>query len=345
VRSRTLEYGRLADELHIIVFAKRALGFREESFPPNIFLYPTNARTRWGYVPRAILWALKLRRRGVHIDVVTAQDPFETGFAAFFIARILHAKLHLQIHTDFMSPYFAKESFANRIRVMIAKFLIPHANAIRVVSLRIKASLSSVSGQLSSVSVLPIFVDRVAASRDQKHYPQFDHVLLVAARLAPEKNIALTFEAMRSVVESYPKTGLVIVGEGPEEARLKKLAVQLGFEKNVVFEGWQEDLSQYYQVADALVVSSLYEGYGMVAVEALGAGCPVVMTDVGCAGEVVRHGENGLVVPVGDREALARAIKRIVSGGVKLEAKPPTLPTKEEYLAAYRASWEDALRQ
>ena len=65
------------------------------------------------------------------IDVVTTQDPFECGLAGFLIARIFRARLHIQIHTDVMSPYFANESTLNRVRVLIAKFLIPRASGIR----------------------------------------------------------------------------------------------------------------------------------------------------------------------------------------------------------------------
>ena len=150
VRSRLLDYGRLVEELHIIVFAKKSYGFKNESFPPNIFLYPTNTRTRLGYILRAIVIAYEIKRSGISIDVVSAQDPFETGLIAFLISRILRAKLHLQIHTDVMSPYFKKESLMNRVRVLFATFLIPRANAIRVVSERIKNSLTTNNYQLST---------------------------------------------------------------------------------------------------------------------------------------------------------------------------------------------------
>lgn len=350
VRSRTLEYGRLVDGLHIIVFAKRSLGFRTESFPPNIFLYPTNAHTRWGYVPHAILEARKLKRRGVHIDVVTTQDPFEAGLAGFFIARLFGAKLHVQIHTDFMSPYFAKESFINRLRFIVAKFLLPRVDAVRVVSERIKKSLVSIVKPITPVTVLPIFVnvdkphDTSSETMLKKKYPQFEFHIVMASRLSLEKNIPLALEAMNEVIGKHSKVGLIIVGSGPEEESLKGLVQKLGLVKNVMFEGWQEDPSQYFHTADAFLLTSNYEGYGMVVVEALAAGCPVVMTDVGCAGEVVQNGENGLVVPVGDREALVRAITRVVTSGVKFNVAPPELLTKEEYLAAYKKSWEDAVR-
>ena len=349
VRARLLEYGGLVDELHVIVFTKRALGFCEETIPPNIFLYSTNAWTRFGYVYHAIICALALKRRGVSIDVVTTQDPFECGLAGFLIAHIFRARLHIQIHTDVMSPYFANESILNRVRVFFAKFLIPRADAIRVVSERIKNSLTHNTYNLTPVSVLPILVEipeHASVSKEydlKKKYPQFDFHMLIVARLAREKNIGSVIEAMRSVVATYPKTGLVIVGEGPLLEYLKLKTKNYNLQSSVIFEGWQDNLFSYYKTADILVLPSLYEGYGMVAVEALLSGCPVIMTAVGCAGDVVRDRENGLVVPVGDTPALAHAIECVVSGKVKLVAKPSKLPTKEEYLMAYKKSWESAL--
>ncbi|MGB2580752.1 MAG: glycosyltransferase, partial [Minisyncoccia bacterium] len=205
VRSRLLDYGRLADELHVIVFAKKALGFQDEVIQPNIFLYSTNSLGKFFHIPHAILCALKLKRRGVAIDVVTTQDPFEAGLAGYIIARILKARLHIQIHTDVMSSYFAHESILNQARVILAKFLIPHANAIRVVSERIKNSLSTFNIQHSIITVLPILTEtknRPHAFDLKKKYPQFDFHILVASRLSREKNIGSAVESMRSVVSA-----------------------------------------------------------------------------------------------------------------------------------------------
>lgn len=355
VRSRLLDYGRLVEELHVIVFAKKSLKFQDEIIQPNIFLYSANSLGKIFHIPYAILCALKLKRSGVLIDVVTTQDPFEAGLAGYIVARIFNARLHIQIHTDVMSSYFARESILNQSRVLLAKFLIPHANAIRVVSERIKNSLSTFEIQPSAITVLPIFVDTRATGEKteidlKKKYPQFDSYILVASRLSREKNIGSAIEAIQPVVVSHPKTGLIIVGSGPEEVKLKKRVAQLGLEKNVIFDGWQDDLSGYYKTADVFVLSSYYEGYGMTVVEALSNGCPVVMTDVGCAGYIVKDHQNGLIVPVGDTKALAHALGEVISGKLKFDVKSTVSPktvlgeTKEEYLTAYKKSWEDALK-
>lgn len=349
VRSRTLAYGRLVDELHIVVYAKRSLGFSNEVFPPNIFLYPTNTRTRFGYIVGALRHVYALKRRGMHIDVVTAQDPFEIGIAAFFAARILGAKLHLQVHTDFLSSHFSN-SFSNRARVFLARFLIPRARALRVVSERIRQSLVGMVRAGVPVTVLPILVtpgtDALAQDGQdlKKKYPQFDFCVLMASRLVDEKNIPMALMAMQEIVRMHPRVGLVVCGEGPLRGRLEALVCEMNLSDHVVFEGWCENPRAYMQTADLFLLTSNFEGYAMSVVEALLSGCPVVMTDVGCAGEVVQDGVNGIVVPVGDVQAVVRAVDEIVSGQKVLTPKiSQHLPREQEYLSAYRGSWEDAL--
>lgn len=350
VAARMRLYGGLVEELHVIVTAKRSLGFTDTKLSSEVFLYPTNALMRAGHIVRALRIARTLARRGKKFDVVTAQDPFELGLAAFLIARMLHARLHLQIHTDFMSPYFMQGSFMNRMRVPLAKFLIRRADAIRVVSKRIKDSLSTFDFQLSTTAVLPIFVDieRIIRAPIQvslkEKYPQFEKRILMASRWTPEKNIGLAIRAMGEIIKNHPRAGLVVIGSGTEEASLRKLVRELGVEKNVFFEEWQRDPISYYKTADLFLLTSNYEGYGMTVVEALAAGCPVVMTDVGCAGEVVHDGENGLVVPVADFPALVHTLDRVLSGAVPLTSSLPPLLSQKEYLAQYQKSWEDALK-
>jgi glycosyltransferase involved in cell wall biosynthesis len=348
VRTRLIEYGQLVDELHVIVFAKRSLGLKDEKIASNIFIYPTNSYSRFSHICAAVSRARALKQNGITTDLVTTQDPFESGIAGLRITKIFGARLHVQVHTDFMSKYFSRESMLNCLRVTVAKFILRRVDGVRVVSKRIRKSIEKFIHPGIPIAVLPIFVEQhdeqVVTVRDlRKKYPQFDFRALVVARLAPEKNIKSAIIAVSSIIKCKPNTGLVIVGDGPERTRLEKLAAQLGITENVIFEGWQDNIFSYYKTADVLVFPSLYEGYGMAAVEAALAGCPVVMTDVGCAGDVILDGQNGLVAPAGNTKALVGALARIVSGELKFAVKSLQLPTKQEYLAAYKKSWQDSL--
>ncbi len=91
-------------------------------------------------------------------DVVSAQDPFLTGLIAWIIAGMRGSNLHLQVHTDLFDPYFGGLSLGNRLKVLLARFLLSRADSIRVVSKRIADSLT-VRGITAPVTILPVFVD------------------------------------------------------------------------------------------------------------------------------------------------------------------------------------------
>ncbi|MCR4330841.1 MAG: glycosyltransferase [Patescibacteria group bacterium] len=318
VAERVISYGALVEKLHIIVFTRAVSAeferFENKNLGRNISVYPTNSKNKWQYVRDAYRIGKTLK----NIDLVTAQDPFEAGFSAWRIAKKLKAKLQLQVHTDFLSPFFAKESFLNFLRVRMARFLLPRASCVRVVSERIKNSLVvSLGLPVTKITVLPIFVDtkrvRDASARIDLHlrYPQFDFIVLMASRLTPEKNIALALRAFQKVAKKYPKTGLIVIGEGSENHTLGLLATNLNLQGNVIFDGWQTDLISYYKTADLFLLTSNYEGYGMTLIEAASAGRPMVSTDVGVVGDLI-NAENALICAVGDETCITQSIRRVI---------------------------------
>ncbi|MDO8555221.1 MAG: glycosyltransferase family 4 protein [bacterium] len=354
VRRRILEYGSLVEELHVIVFSKRKLQGRDYVLrvADNIFLYPTNSWSKWFYIFDALKIA-KLILKNSDQWLVTAQDPFESGLAGWFIKRKLRIPLQLQIHTDFLSPYFRRESVLNKIRTIIAKFLIPRADCLRVVSQRIKESLKTINYKLKTEPiVLPIFVDaekiKNSPIKTNLHdkYPQFDFIILMASRLTKEKNISMAIEAMQNITKKYPRAGFVIVGDGPEKENYELLVTSYLLQKNVIFESWSSDLVSYCKTADLFLLTSNYEGYGMAVIEAMIAGCSVIMTDVGLAGELLKNDVNGVVIPVGDKLKLQEAVLRVIENpDLKIMLKENgqktviSLCSKEEYLKNYQNSW------
>src|SRR4029077_19900044 len=105
---------------------------------------------------------------------------------------------------------------------------------------------------------------------------------------------------------------LVIAGEGPDREPLEGRARELGVAERVRFIGAQprEHVLELFHAADAAILSSSWENFPHTVVEALAVGTPVIATDVGGVAEVVRDGENGLLVPAGDASALADAVRR-----------------------------------
>ncbi|HYF12908.1 MAG TPA: glycosyltransferase [Candidatus Paceibacterota bacterium] len=219
-------------------------------------------------------------------DIVSVQDPFLIGLLGWIIARLRRAKFHVQVHTDLFSPNFIAHKTSNRLQSMLGRFILSRADCIRVVSNRIKDSLVERNIR-APISVLPVFVDAEAIKRAtplnrRERFPQFEKIVLVVSRLEPEKDVGIAIEAMKDIVEKIPRAGLVIIGDGSQRAPLEALVHRLGLEKHVIFEG-ADNPAPYYKIADLLLLTSRYEGYGMVIVEALISGCPVVAFDIGIA--------------------------------------------------------------
>ncbi len=366
VARRMAEYGALAQELHIIVFTPK--GHKKIELARNVWAYPTDSKTKLHYVFDAIRigkqvarnWELNIKNsRDKNEILVTAQDPFESGLVGWRIARACGARLQIQIHTDLFAPGFSRGNLLNKVRLIITHFLIPKTDCIRAVSERIKRSLIAQFPRRDmeeKTAVLPIYVDTNAirvnterATSSNKTYPQFDTRVLVVSRLEREKDIKLVLDAMAGIVSTHPKTGLIIVGEGKEEAALRARATRLGIEHNVIFAGWQGDLAPYYASADIFLQTSQYEGYGMALIEAVASGLPAVSTDVGIASELLTGENSAFLCTPDDKECVARAVKVLVEDTDRrkkcardLARMLPhaTVATKDLFLTRIRDGWE-----
>ncbi len=354
-RERIARYGTIADEYHIIVFTKKADALVPVQIAANIWVHPTNSSSKLFYMRDA----RRVARGLGSYDVVSAQDPFECGLAALWIAQDKKARLHVQLHTDPFSPFFKQESLLNRIRLMIARRVLPKADCIRVVSERIKNGIRSSGLPLKTEpSVLPIFVD-VATMADaqpvfslHEKYPQFNFWVLMVSRLTKEKRIDRALEAMALLAKQYPKLGLMIVGDGPLRGALAAHAAKQGIKDRVIFEGWQDDLVSYYKSASCYLLTSDYEGYGRTLIEAAASDIPIVTTDVGIASEYFVDNESALIVRERDASAIAERISALIEDNslrVRLSytAKrrvTEEAPTFDAYLAKMKDQFANCCR-
>jgi len=143
-------------------------------------------------------------------------------------------------------------------------------------------------------------------------------LLLFSGRLEYEKGVHTILDAMRALRRRHPGLRLVVAGRGSQEDALRARARRLRLGRSVCFVGWlgDEDLSAMAAAADLALVPSLYEPFGLVALEAAAAGTPVVAADRGGLGEVVRGSRLGLTVPSQDPVALADAVTSLLDDQV-----------------------------
>ncbi|HTB50913.1 MAG TPA: glycosyltransferase family 4 protein [Solirubrobacteraceae bacterium] len=157
-------------------------------------------------------------------------------------------------------------------------------------------------------------VDDLNALRLQFAQPEEKLVLLVG-RLVYEKGFQLALDALPEVIAKVPGVRFLVAGSGTHESELKAQAERLGLSEHGVFLGWIGDdaLHSLYRIADLCVVPSLYEPFGLVALEAMASGCPCIVADTGGLREVVPAGERvGLRFNGGDPEHLGVMIERLL---------------------------------
>lgn len=344
VEERVLEYAEIFERFDILVLC--GPGHKKKEFK-KVTVWPTNSRNKLFYLFDALRLSGEMIEKYGY-DLVSVQEPFETGFSGWRLARKYGLKLQVQLHGDFFgSPYFKRESLLNRFRYYLGKFIVGRADGIRVVSERIKQSLLEMGIEEEKISVVPIHTEISDKRLEISNRNRDKFIFLTVGRLVPVKNIDMQFEAMAEVVKKYPGAELWIVGDGSEKGKLKLKIENRKLQNCIKLCGWHDDLAEFYQEADVFLLTSNYEGWGLAAVEAASFGLPIIMTDVGCAGEVIINGESGIVIPVGEGEKLAENMLKLISDsdfrkklGEGARNAVLRLPNKERSLEMYKKSYK-----
>jgi glycogen(starch) synthase len=169
-----------------------------------------------------------------------------------------------------------------------------------------------------------------------------ERLVLLIGRLVYEKGFQLALEAMPRLIEAVPGTRFLVAGSGTHEEELRKQAKELGLMEHGTFLGWIGDdvLRSLYGIADLTVVPSIYEPFGLVALEAMASGCPVIVADTGGLREVVPHELAGLRFRPRDPAALAEVAIRVLSDP-DLEARL----VAEAHEHVHRFDWTDIAAQ
>ncbi len=139
-------------------------------------------------------------------------------------------------------------------------------------------------------------------------------IVLYVGRLVNEKGVQVLLEAAPQVLQNYPGTQFLIVGTGYFMDELKSRAYHLGVDHNVKFLGYvgDEELLKLYKIADIVAIPSLYEPFGIVALEAMAARVPAVVSDVGGLRDFVRHMETGITTYAGNPQSLAWGLLEVL---------------------------------
>ena len=231
------------------------------------------------------------------------------------------------------------------LRTAIEKHLARKCDRILVATDRERDNLVQHYGASpETIGVIPCGVnldlfrplDKTAA-RQQLGFATDESIVLYVGRFAPVKGIDRLMEAIAHL-QHHQRLRLVIVGGdgdgAPEYKYFRRLARKFSIQNSVTFRGRieQDRLPTYYSAADVLTVPSHYESFGLVALESLASGTPVVATKVGAMESILREGETGQVVKNGSPRSIADAVETLISR--------PHPPSAEEVRASvFRFSW------
>jgi glycosyltransferase involved in cell wall biosynthesis len=161
------------------------------------------------------------------------------------------------------------------------------------------------------VRAIPPAIDVARFTPDDRPEPLFD--IVTVGELIARKRTADLIAAVSRILPARPDLRVAIVGEGPLEGELRRLAAELGAAEAVEFCGFRDDVDAVYRATRIFVLTSAYEGLSVAMLEAMASGAVPVVTDVGELGRFVRDGESGRVVPAGDVEALAAALEDLLA--------------------------------
>lgn len=307
---------------NVFIFAQDATNY--EDTHPFIFRYPTID------LPLATNFPLPIPLSSfvdhllplLKVDVIHSHHPFLLGQVAATKAAELEVPLVFTFHTQYreyshyiaLSQEFVKETIDRWVTDYIQKchHLIVPSDSMRQV-------LADEYGVTERITTIPTGIDLEPyqradgqAVRQQRGWGQ-DKVLISVGRLAKEKNWETLLAAVAQVMRKRAEVRLVLIGEGSEQENLKKYSEDLGMAAKVEFVGNIpfDDIPAYLKAADLFCFASVTETQGLVTMEAITAGLPVVAVDATGTKDVIDHGQQGLLTP-NDSAALAQAIEQVL---------------------------------
>ncbi len=269
-----------------------------------------NIRTKSEAHPKLLLTFGPLKRliRAEGMDILHAQTRV-TQVLGFFLARATGVSLITTCH-GFFRPRWFRRTFPCWGSAVIA--------ISKPVARHLIEDFSVPAAQVHTIAN-GIDLKRFAMTDEQKRRHERQHlglqaspVIGIIARLSDVKGIDILIKAMPRVLKEYPGAVAVIAGQGPEEAYLKKLTLDLRLTEHVLFRDFIDEPQDLLCAFDVFVMPSLMEGLGLSVIEAQACGIPVIVSKVGGLIDLVEDGQSGFLTAVHDPEALAGRIIAIL---------------------------------
>ncbi len=301
------------------------------------------------------VWRLAKELRGRRIDVVHSHN-WGTLVETSLARRWAGTPVHVHAERGTVLGGLSVSGGRRWLRGMAMRWALNRADGVVSNSTATARRVEELSRfPASRLQVITNGVERPAVDDAERSRREIRQELMIGdratvmgsiGRLVAVKNFGMAIEAVRQLIEQGVDAHLLLVGDGPEHASLQKQADEWGLLERVHLAGHQDDIGRWLAAMDVYFNCSLSEGMSQSLVEAMAAGLPLVVTDVGDSPIVVgASGECGAIVPSGDATALARALSALVHDrhrrercGEASQARhsshyglPPMLATYENY--------------
>ena len=313
---------QLAERGHEVHFISYAQPFRLTAFHDRVFFHEVEVPhyPLFEYPPYSLALAVQVGEvaRQHELDVLHAHYAIPHAAAAWLAVQMLRDEGHdlkvvTTLHGTDITLVGQDPSFWS-----ITKFSVERSDGVTAVSEWLRdQTYEAFQCRRAEIRVIPNFVDPAVFDRDRWDCharalaPGGEKIVMHISNFRKVKrvgDVVGAFAGIRSEVEAR----LVLVGDGPERAHAHEEVARLGLEDDVVFLGKLESVAELLSCADLFLLPSEQESFGLVALEALASGVPVVGTSGSGISEVVDDGETGHLHPVGDVAGMAASGVRIL---------------------------------
>ncbi|MDX1995449.1 MAG: glycosyltransferase [bacterium] len=296
-----------------LVIANASGPYRDQ-VPPEVRVFDLGAARVMAGLPGLVGY---LRRERPTLLLTAVENANLTGALAGMLAG---TPVFFTVHIDYVSFLQNQPGWKNRTVMTLMRFAVPLAKAVIAVSQGAASGFIRITGApprkvhaICNPLVTPDLLARAQQPLETGGFhgwfaPGEPPVVLGVGRLTAQKDFATLLRAFAHLRQQRPAR-LVILGEGEDRPMLEALARELGIEADVALPGFVQNPHACMGRAGVLAMSSRFEGFGNVLVEAMACGCPVVSTDCPSGpAEILEHGSYGALVPVGDFIALGGAL-------------------------------------
>lgn len=323
---RNLSKG-LKDAGHeVFIFAPNYPNWEEKE--KNIFRYKTISFFYNGFqyvIPIPSQSKMKEKINSLNLDVIHSNHPFLVGSEALKYSQKLDIPIVMTYHSKYEDQFFYIPLLPELISRKIIKKVVYNycrkCDAIIAPSSAIKKI--TIENQVNRpIYVIPsgINVNRFSENTGRKELIRNKYnikgneiLLVTASRIAKEKNVDFLIRVFKLIRDSKKNVKFMIIGEGGVREEMEQTAKNLGLGDSVIFTGFlsTKDMASYYQAGDIFVFASLTETQGLVAVEAMAAGLPVVAIKASGVEDMVKNGNDGILTDNNEENFVENVIKLI----------------------------------